>query len=648
MSRIFNGRKIELLAPAGKMEIFKGIVQANCDAIYFGGKNLNMRMIRKGFNFSNDEIQEAVTMAHELNKKVYVTVNNMLNQYEIDTAIEYLHFLEDIDVDGIIIQDLGILQICKEENINNFEIHSSVMMNVHNLEFIKTLKDYGVSRVVLSREMDLKTAKLLQAQTNIETEYFVHGDICAVNDANCYYSSVLWGNSSNRGRCFKPCRWPYLIKKEGSVFSTEYPLAAKDMYMYEHIPELIEANVTSFKIEGRMRNADFIVDLVNTYGEAIDRYIENPLGFNRKKHSTKLFENRKRDFTTAYAFSKPGLDFINTRYEGTGKFYSTGKVFSVPTEEPKLTNEVIDKIESELNHYSNNETINSRHLSVKVNNYNQAKLCIEMGIDRIYLPCEVLKPDNFITLDELKQLISIKNSTEIYLDLPQMMDGLQFDMVDQYLAQYGNLFDGLLVSNLGAVKRYGQKYKIITDYNANIYNTKAIDFYENLGVNEYTLSIESKINELGKLIDSSNVPLELIVHGPLRVMYLDYNLYENTKAFDIIRQEDNKYVDNNILVLMTDKGENPVYIDNNGRNHLFTSKEFCLLPILDSLNFNNLKSYRIEGQTYSIDELRDIIEVYKAAIDDTSKSKDLFLKMDSSRSGFTAGSLSYINNVEKE
>ena len=645
MSRFFNGKKIELLAPAGTMETFKSMVKANCDAIYFGGKNLNMRMIRKGFNFSNEEIYEAVNIAHEVDKKVYVTVNNLLNDYEIDEATEYLQFLQNIQVDGIIVQDFGILQICKENHFNKFEVHSSVMMNVHNVEFVKALKAFGVSRVVLSREMDLKTAKNLQKQTGIETEYFVHGDMCTVNGANCYYSSVIWGNSSNRGRCFKPCRWPYRVKKDGFVFPTEYPLAAKDMYMYEHIPELIEACVTSFKIEGRMRDTDFIVNLVNTYGEAIDRYIEDPLAFDRKKHALELFENRKRDFTTAYAFSKPGLDFINTRYEGTGKFYSTGKVFSTPTEEPELTEPVINTIQTGLSKHSG-QSVSKHNLSVKVNNYIQAKLCIELGIDRVYLPCEVLLPDGFLTLEQLQHLASIKNTTELYLDLPQMMDELQFDRIDHYLMKHGSLFDGLLVSNLGAVKRYGNQYKIVTDYNVNIYNHKAMEFYQNLGVSEHTLSIEAKVDELARFVTLSEKPLELIVHGPLRVMYLDHNLYENTKAFEPIEPGDNQYVDNSILVLMTDKGENPVYIDQNLKNHLFTSKEFCLLPILDHLNFEKPVGFRIEGQTYTAEELKNIIEVYQTAIADPSRCKDLFSDMKSVRAGFTAGSLAYKFNIE--
>lgn len=645
MGRFFNGKKIELLAPSGTMETFKNIVKANCDAIYFGGKSLNMRMIRKGYNFSDDETKEAVLMAHEVDKKVYITVNNMLNDYEIGEAVEYLNFLHDINVDGIIVQDLGVLQICKEHKLNKFEIHTSVMMNVHNIESAKVLKELGVSRVVLSREMDLKTAKLLQSEAHIETEYFVHGDICVVNDANCYYSSVVLGNSSNRGRCFKPCRWPYLIKKDGSLFSTEYPLAAKDMYMYENIPELIEACVTSFKIEGRMRDTDFIVNLVNIYGEAIDRYIEDPLSFDRKKHADELFEHRKRDFTTANAFSKTSLSFINTRYEGTGKFYSTGKVFSTPTEEPAIMNEVINEVADELNKYSdkvNSSSLSSMHkLSVKVNNYDQAKLCIELGVDRIYLPCEVLAPDKFITLEQLRQLVNIKRDTDIYFNLPQMMDELQFDMIDHYLAKYGHLFDGLLVSNVGAIKKYAYQYSLIADYNLNIYNHKALEFYKALCINEATISIETKRNELAKFINMAETPLELIVHGPLRVMYLDYNLYKNTKAFKPSEQGHNKYIDDSILVLMTDKGENPVYIDQNLRNHLFTSKELCLLPVLGGLDINKFISFRIEGQTYSSDELKYIIEVYKEAIADKSKCRDLYSAMQSVRAGFTLGALSF-------
>lgn len=639
MKRFFNNKKVELLAPAGTMETFKSLVKANCDAIYLGGKSLNMRMIRKGFNLSNAEVEEAIIMAHEVDKKVYVTVNNMLNEYEIDEAAEYLHFLDNIKVDGIIIQDMSIVQLCKEQKLQNFEIHSSVMMNVHNIETAKVLKEMGVSRVVLSREMDLKTAKNLQNLTGIETEYFMHGDMCAVNGANCYYSSLLWGNSSNRGRCFKPCRWAYNIKKDGYLYPTTYPLAAKDMYMYEHIPELIEACVTSFKIEGRMRETDFIVDLVNTYGEAIDRYIEDPLSFNRKKHASELYEDRKRDFSTAYAFGKPGLDFINTRYEGTGKFYSTGKVFSVPAEEPDVTQALLATAQTELTNNSN--TTMRQKLSVKVNNYQQGLLCIEMKVDRIYLASDVLQPDTFMTLEQLKHLDSMKGDTEIFLALPQMMDELQFDIIDHYLHIHGHLFDGILATNLGAIKKYSDTYKVIADYNLNIYNHKAVEFYKGIGVKQFTVSIEAKINELAKFLTSAKESIELMVQGPIRVMYLDHNLFDNLKAIQPTEAADNKYVNNNVLVLLHEKGENPVYIDQNNKNHLFTTKELCLLPILEHLSHSMLTSLRIEGQTYSPEELKYIIEVYQMATADKTSCSKLYQEMKPCRAGFTLGALSY-------
>jgi putative protease len=380
--------------------------------------------------------------------------------------------------------------------------------------------------------------------------------------------------------------------------------------------------------------------LVNTYGEAIDGYIEDPLSFDRKKQSQKLFEKRKRDFTTAFAFEKPGFDFMNTRYEGTGKFYSTGKVFSVPSEEPEITPTVLAAAQTELSS-TKNDACSKHNLSVKVNNYEQAKLCIEAKISRVYISSEVLQPDEFMTIEQLQHLVSIKGSTEIYLALPQMMDELKFDILDHYLNKYGHLFDGLLVSNLGAIRKYSGKFNLVTDYNLNIYNQKALQFYKENGVSKFTVSIEAKSNELAKFCSLSKEALELIVHGPISVMYLDHNLYDNVKVLQPVESADNKYVDNSILVMMTDKGENPVYIDQNGRNHLFTSKELCLLPLLPSFNFDKSISFRIEGQTYSIEELKDIIEVYQKAIDDKLKCNDLFEKMESCRAGFTLGALSY-------
>jgi putative protease len=202
------------------------------------------------------------------------------------------------------------------------------------------------------------------------------------------------------------------------------------------------------------------------------------------------------------------------------------------------------------------------------------------------------------------------------------------------------------VSNLGAIRKYSGKFKLISDYNLNIYNQKALKFYKEQGVSEFTASIEAKSNELAKFCSLSQETLELIVHGSIKVMYLDHNLYDNVKALQPVESADNKYVDSNILVMMTDKGENPVYIDQNGKNHLFTSKELCLLPMLQDISFEKPVNFRIEGQTYSLEELKYIIETYRKAISDTSKCKELYEEMKSCRAGFTMGALSYKFGME--
>lgn len=183
-----------------------------------------MRLMRKGFNFSLEEITEAVKIAHGLGKKVYVTVNNLLNEGELEEAEAYLRFLESAGPDAIIVQDFAVLSLVREMGLN-IKVHSSVMMNVHNVEMVRALQEMGVTRVVTSREMDLMTTRYLQQATGMELEYFVHGDMCSVHGANCYFSSMVFGMSSNRGKCLKPCRWDYRVKKTATSIrrNTRWP-----------------------------------------------------------------------------------------------------------------------------------------------------------------------------------------------------------------------------------------------------------------------------------------------------------------------------------------------------------------------------------------------------------------------------------------
>lgn len=643
MARYFNGKEVELLAPAGTFEIFKKVIAANCDAVYFGGPSLNMRLMRRGYNFSLEEITEAARIAHELGKKVYVTVNNLLNEDELDEAKEYLRFLDGTGVDALIVQDYAVLTLIKELELK-LSVHSSVMMNVHNIEMVRALQEMGVTRVVTSREMDLDTAHLLHETTGMELEYFVHGDMCSVHGANCYYSSLVFGMSSNRGKCLKPCRWDYRVKKDGNVYPAEYPLAVKDMFMYEHIPELIHSGITSFKIEGRMRDADFVLMLVNAYGDAIDRYMDDPIGFKRNLDTKLLYDNRKRDFSTGYAFGRPGLSNINRRYEGTGKFYSTGKVFSTPTEERELSPGRVDVIREKLAVVGRPQQSGLAHgeLSVHVNNVAQAKAALEAGADHIYLSGDVFEPDHPFTKAEIKELAAIKGAAKLYLCLPRMMTELHFEMYDGLLSGELLPIDGIMVTNLGAIRKFASKgYSMIGDFNLNVYNRLSADMYRKLGVGRLTASMELPLNDLAALLANDSGPLEAIVHGSPAIMYMEHDLYENAETYQAIAEEDNHYVDNSILVLKTDKGENPVYRDVHGRCHLTLAKELCLLPAVKELAEAGLSVFRIEGLTYRPEQLAAIVRAYKAALMNPQTAGEQFEQLAPVYAGYTLGALQF-------
>ncbi|MCT4598632.1 MAG: U32 family peptidase [Vallitalea sp.] len=643
MSKYFNNKEIELLAPAGTFDIFNSIIHANCDAVYFGGQILNMRMIRKGYNFSNDEIKEAINIAHSLNKKVYITVNNLFNNDDINMAKEYLLFLNEVKPDAMIIQDTAILELVNNLSLD-INLHSSVMMNVHNIPMINHLEKLGISRVVLSREMSLDQIKYIKTQTNMEIEYFTHGDMCVAHGSQCHYSGFLFGMSSNRGRCLKPCRWDYKIKKDGKLYNTQFPMAVKDLCMYNYLPEMIEAGIDSFKIEGRMRDKEFIVNLINYYGDALDRYIKDPIGYNRNKDYKKIYDTRKRDLSTGYAFGKPGLSNINTRYEGTGKFYSTGKMFSTPTEEKEINqnklNEIIDYINNNIT--PSTITTNKKELSVKVNNIEQANIAISKGVNNIYLSGDVYTPNKPFTTEDIKNIASNKKNSKIIVGLPKMMSQLDFINYTHFLDKNAHLLDGLLVTNIGAISAF-EKYDIdlIGDYTLNIYNYMSTNFYKRIGLDKFTTSIETPISDLIHTISKSSIKSELLVQGSICVMYLEHDLYDNIEANDEVALSDNQFIDNSIMTLVTPNSEYPVHKDIHGKCHVLSSKELCLYNLIPTLNKLPINSYRIEAQNYTNDQLSYLIDTYKEVIN----TNEINTNIKRFSKGHTLGALNYISQV---
>lgn len=592
--RVFKDKKIELLAPAGNFEIFEGIVDSGCDAIYFGGQRMNMRMIRKGFNFSDEELKEAIALAKEKDKATYITLNNLLDHEESEAVTDYLRYIEAIGPTGIIVQDMAVLDRVNQLGLN-IEVHASVMMNVHNLEMIHALEKKGVRRVVLSRETTLAEARYFHDHSGVELEYFTHGDMCIAHGAQCYYSAMLYGMSSNRGKCLKPCRWWFDI--EGK---RQFPLAVKDMSMIAHLPEMIHAGITSFKIEGRMREKAFIIDLINRYSEVLDRYIDDPIGYDYRTQEKWIYENRKRDLSTAYAFGNPGVSNINTRYEGTGKFYSTGKMFSIPTEESEIEPQQVKAL----------KTIFSRSgqmpkkLSVRVESMAQARIAIQEGVHRIYLAADVFEPLMAFTIYDLDILSEIKGNTELFVCTPKMMNETQFERYTAWIEKVKHKVDGLLITNLGALEAFkGLKKEgllLVGDYSLNIFNKHAAAFYLDEGLDEVTPSIELPGKELKALIDSGYA-FEVITHGKLTTMYLSHDLYE---AYETSTDFN--------LIFENEAGEYLVKRDVFGKNHLLMQKYYTLLPVVSQLGSH---SVRIEAQCMDDRTLLAVIKAHKRALE---------------------------------
>ena len=384
---ILNRKSVELLAPAGTWDALVAGIEAGADAVYLGGKHFNMRMHEGDFNFDNEMLKKAVEYAHAHDVRLYITLNNLISDEEIPDLKEYLSYLNEIRPDAILVQDFAVLELIHEMGIT-IPLHTSVMMNTHNEHAIQKLKEYGITRTVVGREMTLSELSLFCERTGIEVEYFMHGDMCISESGQCIHSGVLFGQSGNRGRCLKPCRWQYQLIDEDTkeVLDKDsegpYKLALKDMCMYRSIPQLIQAGVFSFKIEGRMRPPEFIRRIVSTYRRAIDAYIEDPNGFTLPEDGWKdLHEKRARDFTTTFAFGQPTKKDIGFTGEREPRFFSDA------VKEAGFQDDIL-KQEAPIQ----KENAKKRQLAVRVNSLVSAKAAIENGADTVYVGGEAFRP----------------------------------------------------------------------------------------------------------------------------------------------------------------------------------------------------------------------------------------------------------------
>ncbi len=277
-------RDLELLVPAGSLEVLKVAVIYGADAVYIGGEMFSLR--EKAQNFSKEEMAEGIAFAHEHGVKVYVTANIFAHNEDLKEAVDYFKELEELKPDAVLISDPGLFMLAKE-NCPSVQIHISTQANNTNYEIFRFWKNLGATRVVTARELSLKEIKEIREHIpeDMEIESFIHGAMCISYSGRCLLSNYFTGRDANHGACTHPCRWKYSVveeKRPGEylpVYENErgtYIFNSKDLCMIEHLPDMIDAGIDSFKIEGRMKTALYVATVARTYRKAIDDYLKDP------------------------------------------------------------------------------------------------------------------------------------------------------------------------------------------------------------------------------------------------------------------------------------------------------------------------------------------------------------------------------------
>ena len=611
---ILTRKSVELLAPAGTWDALVADVESGADAVYLGGKHFNMRMHEGDFNFDDAALKKAIDYAHAHDVRLYITLNNLISDEELPALKEYLQYLEEIQPDALLVQDFAVLELVHEMGIT-IPLHTSVMMNTHNEHAIEKLKEYGITRIVVGREMTLSELALFRARTGIEVEYFMHGDMCISESGQCIHSGVVFGQSGNRGRCLKPCRWSYeLIDEESGKRLDEngpgpYKLALKDMCMYRAIPELIQAGVFSFKIEGRMRPAPFLRRIVSTYRAAIDAYIADPTGYATDEEGWKqLYENRARDFTTTFAFGQPTAKDIG--FDGTRE----PRFFSEAVKEAGFQDDIL-KQERPIQ----KENASHRTLAVRIGTPAAAKAAVDAGADVVYVGGEAFRPQRPWRLTDYAEVLAYaqERNVRVVLNTPRTTMRRECGELEQLFSSIRDWKQqpaGIMVSNLGALKLAQSltNLPVQADLSFNLFNHLATVFMKDNGITQACASLELSFEQLREIVENTVLPIEVVIHGGYESMICDHN-FPAMSLPDYNELNEPELMDRH-YALRDKAGEiHRIRIDQFGRNHIYFAKDLCLYPYL--AKFNGIASYRIEAQDETPAATAMLTKIYRKALD---------------------------------
>lgn len=400
-------KKIELLSPAGNMECLKSAVQNGCDAVYISGKKFGARKFAE--NFTIEELEEATKYCHTYDVKVYVTVNTIIYEDELEDVLSYIEKLYKFGIDAFIMQDLGLIKSAKER-FPDIVIHASTQAHNHNDEGLNYLKELGVERAVLARELSLEEIKNLK--TPIEKEVFIHGALCICYSGECLFSSVLLNRSGNRGECAGICRLQFNLIENNKKIKTDgnYLLSPKELCTITNLDKILDSDIVSLKIEGRMKSKEYVGYITRLYRNKIDAYYQNEKVTLTDEEEAKLKILYNRDFTLGHLFKKTKKEFIN-QHSPNHQGLEIGKIIAIKDNLLKI------KLNYSLNQYDgirfeNDEGGIVNYLYDKnMNLINKATKGEEIYLDNKWQIKElglVKKTTDFELAKELEQLPKIK------------------------------------------------------------------------------------------------------------------------------------------------------------------------------------------------------------------------------------------------
>ena len=332
-------KKPELLAPAGTMEKLQMALAYGADAAYLGGAQFGLRAF--GGNFTNEEIRAAVNLAHGVGKKIYVTVNVFPHNDDLVSLPDYLRFLADVEVDAVLVADLGVFMLAREV-APQLPVHISTQANNVNWRTVRAWQELGAERVVLARELSREEIREIRRHTDVELELFVHGAMCISYSGRCLLSSYFTGRDANRGGCAQSCRWKYALVEEsrpGECYPIEedargtYIMNSKDLCLLPYLDEVVDSGIDSLKIEGRMKSVHYVASVVKAYRMALDACTDTSYKV-REEWLTELEKVSHRSYTTGFFFGKTTeADQIygSSSYEQTSDFVGLVRAYDEKT-----------------------------------------------------------------------------------------------------------------------------------------------------------------------------------------------------------------------------------------------------------------------------------------------------------------------------